>query len=77
MGGFAMSYRPKEPVTASSRWLRFFPEGKAPAPSAVVTNRIGSVSLSPPHTLTNPVAVRLGRLRKGLSGAEFGVRASF
>jgi hypothetical protein len=42
-----MSYRPKEPMTASSRWARFFPKEKPPAFNiAAVTDRIDSAARS-------------------------------
>jgi hypothetical protein len=46
MGGFAVSYRPKQTVTASSRWLRFFPEEEAPLRNgAEMTGRTQSARL--------------------------------
>jgi hypothetical protein len=46
-----VSYWPNEPVTASSRWLRFFPEERPPALTAVVSDPIPA-PLSPLHTMT-------------------------
>jgi hypothetical protein len=42
-----VSYRPKELVTASSRWLRFFPEEEVPPLNgAAVTGQMQSAPLS-------------------------------